>query len=264
MNYFINAKFNIFCSLATLLLMAGCGGQDRVIVTTGTQVGLEATPGDATTQAPSVSFGYKRVELALVPVHPQSKEKNSSDSSAKAGGEGGGNESSEVDKAGGEGGGNDSSEVGKAGGEPGDADSNKLADANNDAYSVLTTFNLALNWFGPAKIEQFIATGHAARKIQAPDSQFFPALVGNSYGGDEYAAKFNRLYQASLVPPPLTGTDPHANKKACWNTIHEWKEQELPGESDYAFANYAKYKVQRGKSATAISAESPNLCAGEL
>ena len=111
MNYFMNAKFNIYCSLATLLLMAGCGGQDRVIVTTGTQVGLEATPGDATTQAPSVSFGYKRVELALVPVHPQAGEKNYSESSAQVGGKGSGTKPKEAAETKAEGSGNKSSKL---------------------------------------------------------------------------------------------------------------------------------------------------------
>ena len=46
-------------------LTAGCG--PRVTVTTGTTIGLKATPGDGYTRPPQVTFGYKRAELALVP-----------------------------------------------------------------------------------------------------------------------------------------------------------------------------------------------------
>jgi len=51
------------CLLA--VLMIGCG--PRVIVTTGTTLGLAATPGDGQSRPPQVTLGYKRAELALVP-----------------------------------------------------------------------------------------------------------------------------------------------------------------------------------------------------
>jgi hypothetical protein len=51
--------------VGVLLVVGGCG--PRVFVTTGTLIGLEASPGDGNTQPPSVTFGYKRAELALVP-----------------------------------------------------------------------------------------------------------------------------------------------------------------------------------------------------
>jgi hypothetical protein len=38
---------------------------------------------------------------------------------------------------------------------------------DEDAFSVLAVFNLALNWFGPAKIEQHYATGCAAINLLA-------------------------------------------------------------------------------------------------
>lgn len=52
------------CLLA--VLAAGCTGL-RVIITTGTTIGLKATPGDGQTRSPQVTLGYKRAELALVP-----------------------------------------------------------------------------------------------------------------------------------------------------------------------------------------------------
>jgi hypothetical protein len=47
------------------LVTAGCG--PRVILTTGTTIGLKATPGDGYTRPPQVTFGYKRAEAAVVP-----------------------------------------------------------------------------------------------------------------------------------------------------------------------------------------------------
>jgi hypothetical protein len=38
-----------------------------VFISTGTTIGLKATPGDGQTRLPQVTFGYKRAELALVP-----------------------------------------------------------------------------------------------------------------------------------------------------------------------------------------------------
>jgi hypothetical protein len=45
--------------------LSGCG--PRVIISTGTTIGLKATPGDGSTRPPQVTFGYKRAETALVP-----------------------------------------------------------------------------------------------------------------------------------------------------------------------------------------------------
>lgn len=49
----------------TLLLIAGCA--PRVNLTTGTTIGLKATPGDGSARPPQVTLGYKRAELAFVP-----------------------------------------------------------------------------------------------------------------------------------------------------------------------------------------------------
>jgi hypothetical protein len=50
---------------ATLIGLAGCG--PRVLIVTGTTLGLKATPGDGETRPPQVTLGYKRAETAIVP-----------------------------------------------------------------------------------------------------------------------------------------------------------------------------------------------------
>lgn len=53
-------------ALAVLVLLSsGCG--TRVIITTGTTIGLKATPGDGSSRPPQVTFGYKRAEASIVP-----------------------------------------------------------------------------------------------------------------------------------------------------------------------------------------------------
>lgn len=51
--------------LMTFLSLAGCA--PRVNLSTGTTIGLKATPGDGTTRPPQVTLGYKRAELSIVP-----------------------------------------------------------------------------------------------------------------------------------------------------------------------------------------------------
>jgi len=46
-------------------LIAGCG--PRVLIATGTTLGLKATPGDGQSRPPQVTLGYKRAEAALIP-----------------------------------------------------------------------------------------------------------------------------------------------------------------------------------------------------
>jgi len=45
--------------------LSSCG--PRVVISTGTTIGLKATPGDGNTRPPQVTLGYKRAETALVP-----------------------------------------------------------------------------------------------------------------------------------------------------------------------------------------------------
>ena len=61
---------------AMLLSPAGCAR--RMTVSTGTTIGLHATPGDGKSQSPQVTLAYKRSEIALVPTgeKPAKKKQN--------------------------------------------------------------------------------------------------------------------------------------------------------------------------------------------
>jgi hypothetical protein len=52
-------------ALAFLACLAGCG--TRVIIATGTTIGLKATPGDGASRPPQMTLGYKRAEASIVP-----------------------------------------------------------------------------------------------------------------------------------------------------------------------------------------------------
>lgn len=119
----------------------------KVYFSTGTTVGLEATP-PTTETPPHVTFGYKRAELALIPVtkldtQPKPKEPDGKNEQPSPLSERGCTNTpvSMQDK-------NDGN-----------------LNPTKDAFSVLASFHLAVNWFGPAKIEQHFATGCAAAKI---------------------------------------------------------------------------------------------------
>lgn len=118
------------CLLAALTgTLAGSGCARRMTLSTGTVIGLTATPGDGQSQLPQVTFAYKRAEMALVPTG-------------------------------------------------GKAASNKPP---TDAYSALAVIDFHTRWFHETSIDQFIATGHAARDIQTEGSEFTQALA---QGGD--------------------------------------------------------------------------------
>lgn len=53
--------------ISTLLAccLVACG--PRILIATGTTIGMKATPGDTQTKPPQVTFGYKRAEMAVVP-----------------------------------------------------------------------------------------------------------------------------------------------------------------------------------------------------
>lgn len=124
--------------VCTLVLSAlAAGGCSRVVIATGTTLGMKATPGDATSRPPQVTLGYKRAELALVPTK---------------------------------------------GGEA--TDDPKSPERNNEAYSTLASFFFQTEWFGRTEIESFIATGHAARKIQGEGSRFNSTFARASLNAD--------------------------------------------------------------------------------
>ncbi len=71
-------KLGIVLALGlTCLALSACG--PRVIISTGTTIGLKATPGDGNTRPPQVTFAYKRAELALVPTSNAKKATTNSD-----------------------------------------------------------------------------------------------------------------------------------------------------------------------------------------
>ncbi|MCS6305665.1 MAG: hypothetical protein H8K07_18675 [Nitrospira sp.] len=91
-----------------------------------------------------------------------------------------------------------------------------------DAASVLATFNLAHNWFGPAKIEQYIATGLAAQSIANSD-YYALALIGYDPGTDELADKLADAYRNAHKD---NATD---DDKACWESVTTWMDTNFPG-----------------------------------
>jgi hypothetical protein len=50
-----------------VVVLAGPGCARRMLVTTGTTIGLVANPGDGQSQPPQITFAYKRAEMAYVP-----------------------------------------------------------------------------------------------------------------------------------------------------------------------------------------------------
>lgn len=171
------------------LLITGCCTfkNPSVYFSTGTTVGLEATP-PVNQTPPTITFGYKRVELALLPVPEPGKQMKRTSFTAVRGcteqpspaqnGEESRpatlpktaepspsgaalDESKESELS--------TGEAANVGSRSTPATSNQTGTTPNlkseDAYSVLAVFNLALNWFGPAKIEQHFVTGCAASHL---------------------------------------------------------------------------------------------------
>ncbi len=198
---------------SSALLFYGCTSKSTVITMTGTTVGLEASPGDAANgQSPSVLFGYKRAEVAIIPV--QRDNPGATDKKATA-----------LQT-------------------PGEATPESLAEHNGDvptkeqehsmpgtidAFSVLASFNLAHNWFGPAKIEQFIATGHAARQIQGS------ILGGMASAHDHWALLYKRIHS----------TDPNSG---CWSAIKSWMDKNMPAVAEKDFIEQPAHADKRVKS----------------
>lgn len=177
----MNSRANRFLTLMaitiTTLATAACG-HPRVFVGTGTLVGLEATPGNPDEgQTPAVTFGYRRAEIALVPVEKD-----------------------------------DQNKVGQQG-----ADSKPT----KDAASTLATFNLAHNWFGPARIEQYVATGFSARTILT-STPYALALIGYEKGADSLADQFANAYKSAHKEKAKS------EEKACWESITKWMDKHFP------------------------------------
>lgn len=148
--------FTLVGMLGCVGLSLGCAGQPRVVVITSTMVGLEAKPpmGDAQPN-PSVSLGYRRAEMTLVPVCQVTEYAWSKDLKKQAG-----IESKEVKKK-------DGTEETPAN-ERSNPQCPPKASKDADAYAAMGSFQMAHNWFGPLNIRQFIATGMAARHLVTP------------------------------------------------------------------------------------------------
>ena len=70
--------------VASFVAAAGCSTRPRIIVATGTTLGIKATPGDGQVRPPQVVVGYKRAEAALIPVEGGgAKAKDGSEASGK-------------------------------------------------------------------------------------------------------------------------------------------------------------------------------------
>ena len=154
-------------------MSSGCAR--RMTVSTGTTIGLHATPGDGKSQTPQVTLAYKRAEMALVPTG------------------------------------------GKAATKEPDADS----------YSALAIVDFRTRWFGGTSIDQFVATGHAARDIQEQ---------GNEGQGNEFTAqlvKYARSDSAKGLRDWIKSAPNVVERKKREKAIADW----IPDGADYNFAD---------------------------
>lgn len=215
-------------AIAGLLFLFGCN-EPKVFVSTGTLVGLEATPGSTTTpQAPSISFGYKRAEVALIPIDKEYK-----------GSSGPGVKPSNVEAG-------QSSATATA--RPDGTQPAKQGSASSDykdAYSVLAVFKMAVNWFGPAKIEQFIATGMAAQTLADKDSKFFEKLSGARSGIASEAKALQDLSKKSEDP--------------CWKAVDGWRREKYPKVPLQDFLNESSEAEKRTQAIKANLDKCPEL-----
>lgn len=131
-------KTAVLLACAGSALLCGCS---NMVISTGTTIGLKATPGDGSTQTPQVTFGYKRMELAYVPVDAASASKAPPP------------------------------RKGAKPEDPSPAGQNKSpAPGDVDAFSALAVIDVQTKWFGRTVIKQFISSGIAARDISTNEN----------------------------------------------------------------------------------------------
>lgn len=197
-------KVRIMLIVSSLMLPLYACTQPKVFVGTGTLVGIEATPGNPNEgQTPAVTFGYRRAEVAVVPVAKENQRgKQNSDGVA-----------------------------------------------TEDAASALVTFNLAHNWFGPARIEQYVATGHAARNLLKGEHHIL-ALIGYERGTDTLTDQLAEGYKQS-IKEKATDSD-----KACWNSITQWMKTHFEGlaTTDILTKGFTKQRPEAAKDAAVKAA----------
>ena len=61
------------------IMLAGSACAPRVVIVTGTTLGMKATPGDGSSQPPQVTLGYKRAEASIVPTKGSVADSNGTD-----------------------------------------------------------------------------------------------------------------------------------------------------------------------------------------
>ncbi len=109
-------KFWCFTILIVVTLLVGCS-TPAMLVSTGTLVGLEASPADPQTQTPHVTLAYKRSELAIVPLCLKEKAND------------------------------------------------QQCQPDKEGPSAAAAFMMHHSWFSATRIEQYIATGSAAKAL---------------------------------------------------------------------------------------------------
>jgi len=62
----VSASIRIGAIALAMLLALACG-TPRLLIATGTTIGMKVAPGDGKARPPQVTFAYKRAEVAVVP-----------------------------------------------------------------------------------------------------------------------------------------------------------------------------------------------------
>lgn len=144
-------------------LASGCDPRRRVVVATGTTLGLKATPGDGQSRPPQVTLGYKRAELALVPTRGQAATSGAPECLNPG-----------------------------AGAAPAKC---------TDAFSTLTAFDFRTRWFGATQLSSFVSTGFAAREIQVEEAAAAGKAGAPEGGGNAFTTEFEKVFHEATVGP---------------------------------------------------------------
>lgn len=99
---------------------------------------------------------------------------------------------------------------------------------DTDAYSSLAVIDFQTKWWRGTSIDQFIATGHAARDIQTPD-----AKGGNGNQFTAALAKYARTDSAATLRNWIKSAPDKAERKKREDAIKAW----IPADAEYDFAD---------------------------
>jgi hypothetical protein len=144
--------------VVVVAIAPACELRRRVVIVTGTTLGLKATPGDGQSRPPQVTLGYKRGEFALVPTKGTAAQRCPDDAAA--------------------------------------TDDTKCT----DAFSTLTAFDFRTRWFGSTELSSFVATGFAARDLQAEDAAA-PGVRATAPGENAFTTEFEKAFRGATVGP---------------------------------------------------------------